>query len=82
MFAVFGIKFIIFISRKLVAVSYNSSRIVLVFAVRVNAASLTGIVVRIVAVVSSRLCRLEFCKSGYKVICGAVIDCGVRGRVS
>jgi hypothetical protein len=66
----------------LVVVGYSSSKIVLVFVVGVNVASLTSIVVRIVAVISSGFCGLEFCELGYKVICGAIIDCKVRGRVS
>ena len=66
----------------MVVVGCNSSRIVLVFAVKVNATSLTNIVVRIVAVIGSGFYGLEFCESGCKVICGAVIDYRVRGRVS
>jgi hypothetical protein len=73
--------FIAFVSIKLVVVGCNSSGIVLVFAVRVNVASLTSIIVRIVAVVSSGFCGLEFCESGCKVICGAIIDYRVGGRV-
>ena len=66
----------------MVIVSYNNSKIILIFVAKVNAASLTSIVVRIVAVISSGFCGLEFCELGYKVICGAIIDCKVRGRVS
>jgi hypothetical protein len=82
MFIIFGIKFIIFVSRKLVAISYNSSRIVLVFVVRVNVASLTSIVIRIIAIIGSGFYGLEFCESGYKVICKAIIDYGVGGYIS
>jgi hypothetical protein len=74
--------FIAFVSIKLVVVGCNSSGIVLVFAVRVNVASLTSIVIRIIAIIGSGFYGLEFCESGYKVICGAVIDCGVGSRVS
>jgi hypothetical protein len=65
----------------LVIVSYNNSKIILIFVAKVNAASLTSIIIRIVIVVSLRFCKigfcgLEFCESGYKAICK------VRGRVS
>jgi hypothetical protein len=65
-----------------VAVGCNSGGIILAFVVEVNVTSLTNIVVRIVVVVGSGFCGLEFCESGYEVICGAIIDYRVRGRVS
>jgi hypothetical protein len=64
-----------------VVIGCNSNKTILVFVIRVNVASLTSIIVKIIIVISLGFYKigfykLKFCESGYKAICR------VRGRIS
>ena len=60
----------------MVAVGYSSCGVVQIVVAEVNVAGRTSIIARTVAGLVS--CKIGFCRS----ICGAIIDCGVRGCVS